>query len=541
MRFTLDAPPGFTMVGVPVPSPDGRRLVFAGRSTSGSTSLWVRAVDSTNSQPIPGTDGGSHPFWSPDGQSIGFSADNLLKRTPIAGGPVQRITELDPLTVGAAWSHDDVILFTPSNQAPLHRVAAGGGTPEPITTLNRERSENSHRWPQFLPDGRHFIYTARSGVPQNSAIYIASLDNPDSPTPLVTAQSAGVFVDPGYLLFVRDGTLLAQRFDVASRTLTGSAAAIAGNVAAFAASHDGTVLTYNPVAMRRLVWRDRTGAERAVIPARGRFSQVRVSPDETRAAVVIADDGGRDIWVVALADGRITRVTSHPGSDWFPAWSPDGSEIMFASDRNATYAIYAARASGGGDERHIFTNPRPNLLTPTDWSRDGKFVLIHSYPRQDISLLPLAPPGPPTPLVSSPFADWLASFSPDGRRVAYVSDESRQDEVYVRGRDDAARYRVSIDGGTQPRWRGDGRELFFIGSGDRLFAARVTAGTTTFQTDAPVALFEACPPAPGEEQAPFMYRYDVSADGSRTLWTCPESEALLPTVAIHAVAALPAR
>jgi Tol biopolymer transport system component len=542
VRFTLDAPPGYALVGVPVPSPDGRRLVFTGRSTAGQSSLWVRAVDSTTSQPIAGTDGASDPFWSPDGRFVGFSVDNALKRTAIDGGPVQRITELDPLTFGATWNRDDMIVFTPSNQAPLHRVAAGGGTSEPLTRLNGERRENSHRWPQFLPDGRHFIFTARSELPQNTAIYVASLDNPHSPTRLVTAQSAGVFVAPGYLLFRRDDTLLAQRFDVTSLALTGNATAIAGNVSVFAASNDGALLTFNPVALTRLVWHDRAGREREVIPVRGRFAQVRLSPDESRAAVVREGDGGRDIWVVALPGGGITRVTSHPASDWFPAWSPDGSEIIFASERNETYAFYISPAAGGGGERQVFTNQRPGLVAPTDWSRDGQFVVFHSYPRPDIGLLPFAAsgtPGTPAPLVSSQFTDWLATFSPDGRWIAYVSDESGQEEIYVRGRHDSARYRVSIDGGTQPRWRGDGRELFFIGSGDRLFAARVTAGTT-FQSAAPEPLFEACPEVPGQEGSPFMYRYDVSADGTRSLWTCPESETRA-TVAIHALSTLPVR
>jgi Tol biopolymer transport system component len=511
--------------------------VFAARSMSGESALWVRAIDSTISRRIDRTEGAIGPFWSPDGEFVGFSVDRVLKRTAVAGGPVQRITELDPLTLGATWNHDDVIVFTPSNQAPLHRVAAGGGAPEPLTRLNSGRRENSHRWPQFLPDGRHFIFTARSELPQNTAIYVASLDNPHSATRLVTTQSAGVFVAPGYLLYLRDDTLLAQRFDATSLALTGNATAIADNVAVFAASSDGSVLTYNPVAMRRLVWRDRTGAEREVVPGRGDFSQIRLSPDESRAAVVMADgDGGRDIWVLALADGGITRVTSHPAADWFPVWSPDGSEIVFASERNETYAFYVAPAGGGGDERQIFANPQPDFVAPTDWSRDGTLVLFHSYPRADIGLLPLDTPDTPQPLVSSRFTDWLASFSPDGRWIAYVSDESGRDEVYVRSRHDSARYRVSIDGGTQPRWRGDGRELFFIGSGDRLFAARVIA-RTTFHSDPPVALFDACPAVPGQERSPFMYRYDVSADGARTLWTCPESGTPAPTVAIHALPA----
>jgi Tol biopolymer transport system component len=536
VQFGLEPPEGHTLVGVPIPSPDGRRLLFAARSTSGESSLWVRAVAATTAQRVAGTERASNPFWSPDGQVVGFSVDKALKRTAIAGGPVQRITELNPITMGATWSRDDVIVFAPSNQVPLHRVAAGGGTPEPLTTLNRDRRENSHRWPQFLPDGRHFLFTARSELPQNTGIYVASLDNPGSPTLVVTAQSAAMFVQPGFLLFVRDNTLLAQRFDVTSLTLTGNATAIAGNVAAFSASADGTVLTHIPVAMARLAWFDRSGSQREVTPAQGRFSQVRLSPDQSRAAVIMAEpiSDGRDIWVVSLADGGITRVTSHPSADWFPAWSPDGSEIIFASDRNDTTTFYAAPSTGGGSERQVFRARTADFVTPTDWSRDGKFVLFHSYPRGDISILPLATPESPVPLVVSPFTDWVASFSPDGQWIAYVSDESGQHEVYIRAVDRPTRYRVSVGGGTQPRWRGDGRELFFIGAADKLFVATVNTDPT-FQVDTPRPLFQPCAVLPGQDRSPFMYRYDVAADGARTLWTCPENESRPPTVAVHAL------
>jgi Tol biopolymer transport system component len=542
IQFSLGAPDGYTVIGVPVPSPDGRQLLFVARSTSGDASLWLRSVDSTTARPIAGTGHASDPFWSPDGESVGFAVEGALKRTAIAGGPVQRITDLDPVTLGATWNGDDVILFAPSNQAPLHRVAAAGGTAEPLTALNTERRENSHRWPHFLPDGRHFLFTARSDLPQNTGIYVGSLDNPGAPTRLVAAQSPAVFVSPGFLLFIRDNTLLAQRFDAASLALTGGATAIAGNVAAFAASADGTVLAHVAPATTRLAWFDRAGSELEVIPAQGRFSQVRLSPDGSRAAVMMPDpaNGGRDIWVVTLADGGITRVTSHPSADWFPAWSPDGSEIVFASERTDTVTFYAAPSTGGGRERQVFKTRTAEFVGPTDWSLDGRFVLFHSYPRGDVSLLPLAPPLAPRPLVASPFTDWMASFSPDGRWIAYVSDESGQHEVYVRSVDRPQQHRVSVGGGIQPRWRRDGRELFFIGAADSLFAARVSAGAT-FHSQTPQPLFQPCPALPGQESSPFMYRYDVAGDGARSLWTCPEGSMRSPTVAINALPAVPRR
>jgi Tol biopolymer transport system component len=542
VQFTLEAPEGHAIIGVPVPSPDGRHLVFVAHSPSRESALWVRAVGATAAQRIAGTENASNPFWSPDGRFVGFSVDRVLKRTAIAGGPVQRITELDPVTLGATWNRDDVIVLAPTNQAPLHRVGAAGGAPEPLTTLNSERRENSHRWPQFLPDGRHFIFTARSDLPQHTAVYVASLDNPGAPIRLVAAQTAAAFVSPGLLLFVRDNTLLAQRFDIRTLALTGNATAIAGNVARFAASADGTVLTHIPVAMTHLAWFDRSGSERESIPARGRFTQVRLSPDESRAAVVTFDTAEveRDIWVVALSDGGITRVTSNPSADWFPAWSPDGSEIIFASERNDGSAFYVAPSTGGGSERRVFQARNADFVAPTDWSRDGRFVLFHSYPRADISVLPLATPEAPMPLIASPFTDWVASFSPDGRWVAYVSDETGQHEVYVGAVDQSRRYRVSVGGGIQPRWRRDGRELFFIGEAERLFAAPVTT-EASFHFEPPKPLFQACPGLPGQERSPFMYRYDVGRDGARSLWMCAEKETRSPTVAVHALAAFSRR
>jgi dipeptidyl aminopeptidase/acylaminoacyl peptidase len=347
-----------------------------------------------------------------------------------------------------------------------------------------------------------------------------------------------VFVSPDVLLFVRDSTLLAQRFDPASFALTGTATAIAGDVAAFAASADGTLLTHVSPTMTHLAWFDRAGAELEVIPARGRFSQVRLSPDGGRAAVMMPDpaSGGRDIWAVTLSDGGITRVTSHPAADWFPAWSPDGSEIVFASERHETITFYAAPSTGGGSERQVFKARPADFVAPTDWSHDGRFVLFHSYPRGDISVLPLATPEAPWRLVASPFTDWMASFSPDGRWIAYVSDESGQPEVYVKSVDRPQQYRVSVGGGIQPRWRRDGRELFFIGAADQLFAVSVRTGAG-LHADTPQPLFRACPMLPGQETSPFMYRYDVRGDGTRSLWTCPE-RARSPTVAVNALPAL---
>jgi Tol biopolymer transport system component len=539
VSFTLDPVEGQRLAGVAVPSPDGRQLAFVSRTLSGESALWVRRLDAPAPRRLAGTDNAESPFWSADSAFIAFRSDGVLKRVAAAGGPVQRVTDLDPLTMGAAWSRDGVIVFTPSNRAPLHRVSPAGDGRAPLTALNAERRENSHRWPHFLPDGRHFLYTARSDAPENTGIYVASLDDPGSPRLLLAVQSKAQYVAPGHLLYTREQTLFAQPFDLSTLTLSGEPVAVAGSVVAntsassaeFETTADGAVLTYLTAAPSRLVWFDRGGAEIGSVAARGDFGQLRLAPDGMRAAVVMPDpeNGNRDVWVIALATGAMNRVTAHPAMDWFPVWSPDSRELVFASDREATPAFYRTEADRGGTgDRLVFRPPADSTMYATDWSRDGQALLVHSYPRGDISLLPLAAGARPTPLVESPFTDWTGVFSPDGRWVAYVSDESGADEVYVKPIDGGSRHRVSVDRGTQPRWRHDGRELFFLGTGSTLLSATIEPGRTP-AFGAPRALFDGCPGG----DAPFMYRYDVTADGARSLWIC--ADRATTTVSVHAL------
>ena len=539
LQFTLASGDGRVIQGAPLPSPDGRQLVFIA-TTSGDSALWVRSLGSSAVRRLAGTDNAQNPFWSADGESIGFSADRVLRRIPFAGGPVQRITDLDPTALGATWNHDNVIVFTPSNKAPLYRVPASGGQGEPLTTLDAERRENSHRWPQFLPDGRHFLFTARSDLPDQTGIHVGSIDNPGVTKRLLSASSRAIYTSSGHLLYLKDQTLLVHPFDVRALALTGEPVAIAGEVVVeaaaargeFAASADGGVVTYVTIAPPRLVWFDRAGAEAGTVAARGAFAQIRLAPNQSQAAVVMPapENGNRDVWVIALASGALTRVTSHPASDWFPVWSPDGGELIFASDREATPTFYRASAAGGGNEQLVFRAASREGVFPTDWSRDGRALVFHSYPRGDVSLLPLAPPAVPIPQVQSPFTDWTAALSPDGRWMAYVSDESGSDEVYVKPILGAARYRVSTVGGVQPRWRGDGRELFFIGANGKLFSVAIGA-QNTFTAEAPKPLFDGCSNPGGA--VPFMYRYDVTADGNRSLWICDGRDSALATVVVN--------
>jgi eukaryotic-like serine/threonine-protein kinase len=525
VQFSLDPPVGHVLTTTHMPSPDGSQILMLARSTSGETSLWIRAIESAAVQRIPGTEGAVQPFWSPDGRSVGFSADGMLKRTTLTGAAVQQITSVDPVASGATWSQDDVIVFAPSNRTPLYQVSAGGSGRAALTALNAERRENSHRWPHFLPDGRRFLFTARSDLPEHTGIYVASLDSPGNPKWLMAAQSSAVFVPSGHLLFVRDSTLFAQPFDVASAELDGEPAAVAGNVlqepsaaqGMFAVSANGRVLSYSESGGNRLAWFDRSGKETPIASPRGEFTQVQLSPDGSRAALVMPDrqSGNRDIWLVTLADGGLTRLTSDPTNDWFPVWSPDGTEMIFASDRDGRPAFYRASTIGTRSEERVFLAASTGWIFPTDWSGDGRTLAFHSYPRGDVSLLPLSGHVAPTALVESPFTDWVAAFSPDRRWVAYVSDESGREQVYLKPVTASGKHRVSVNGGIQARWRADGAELFFLGPRNELMSVSVGRGPSV--AGPPVQLFEGCR---GSRRDTFNHLYDVAPDG-RSLWICP--------------------
>jgi eukaryotic-like serine/threonine-protein kinase len=546
VQFSVDAPIGHALADVPVPSPDGTRILVPARSSSGATSLWIRAIDSASLQRIPGTENAAQPFWSPDGESVGFSADGLLKRTTVTGEAVQHVTQLDPQLLGATWSRDDVIVFAPANRTALHRVSAGGTGRAPLTSLNADRRENSHRWPHFLPDGRRFLFTARSDLPEHTGIYVASLNSPGNPKWLMAAQSSAVYVPSGHLLFVRDSTLFAQQFDVETAELSGEAVAIAGNVlqnssgasAMFAVSSDGRVLSYSESQKNRLAWFERSGREMPIAGPRGEFAQIQLSPDGSRAAVVATDqqNGNRDIWLVTLADGGLTRLTSHPTNDWFPVWSPDGREMIFASDRDARGTFYRTSTIGTSGEERVFIAASTGGSYPTDWSDDGRGLAFHSYPRGDIFLLPLSGNVLPTRLVESPFTDWVAALSPDRRWVAYVSDETGIEEVYVKPMAHPGKYRVSVNGGVHPRWRRDSRELFFLGPRNELMTVVVGAGPS-FVSSPPVQLHEGCR---GTRRLTYEYVYDVAPDG-RSLWICPGDDGASAIATVNWASSLPRR
>jgi hypothetical protein len=488
-------------------SPNGRHLAFIVQGGAGMTSLWVRNLDAVGVRELPGTEGAAFPFWSPDNRSLGFFASNKLKKIDISGGPVQTLADVSAETRGGAWSPDGTILFGPGFTLPLYKVSAAGGTVEPATTLDGARGINSHRWPSFLPDGRHFLYFARSTQKDAEGIYVASLDSKEQRLLLATNLLAAYVPSTqgngtGRLLFMRERTLVSQPFDARKLQLSGEQAAVAENIltypgeggptayATFSVSANGH-LSYvtGDAAQDQMGWFDRAGNSLGQFGPLGHYYEPWPSPDGKRIAAGRADGGG-DIWLFDVARGTTTRFTFDPAADASPVWSPDGSRIAFASMRTGKFGIYQKQSSGAGNEE-LLLQMDYNAF-PTSWSPDGRFILYETEDarnRYDLYILPVSGDRKPFPYIKTEFNETHSQFSPDGRWVTYVSDESGRPEVYVQGFPSAGgKWQVSTGGGDQPQWRGDGKELFYMAPDKKLMSVSVTAGAS-FEYGAPVTLF----------------------------------------------------
>jgi Tol biopolymer transport system component len=484
VRFLIPAPNRTAFGGVAI-SPDGGRLAFIANDTSGQRRLWVRPLGSLNAQPLPETDGATIPFWSPDGRFIAYFADGKLKKVDAAGGPPQTIADARNI-LGGDWNRDGVIIFAPNSTDGLYRVSAAGGEVTPLTTLDKSR-ENSHRWPQFLPDGRHFLFWSRQV--EKSGMYVGSLDSKETKRVLDTDFNAK-YAPPGYLLFVRGSALMAQPFDAGKLELTGEALPVAEQVGLNTASHvvhftvsESGALVYDSggeTDSSQLAWYDRAGRKISTVGPPGNYYSIWLSPDEKRVAVERVEKGSGDIWLIDVAHNTPTRFTFDPGWDLAPVWSPDGSRIVFSSARNGPPDLYVKPASGGSNEELLLKTSLVKVAM--DWSSDGKFILykeINDKGKSDLWVLPLEGDRTPRPFLQDDFEKGGAKFSPDVKWVAYSSDESGQKQIYVRPfPGPGGEYQVSNSGGTSPRWRRDGKELFYLSLDGKLMAVEVKAGST---------------------------------------------------------------
>ncbi len=537
MRFTLAAPEHATYGDSLALSPDGRQLAFVVTGGSGDTTLWVRALDVVSAQELPGTEGGAFPFWSPDSRFIGFFAQGKLKKIEATGGPVQTLADASADPRGGAWSPDGTILFAPNILLPLFKVPAAGGVASPVTELDKTREQTSHRWPWFLPDGRHFIYFAVGNQKDAEGIYVGSLDTKEvkfllnSKLRAAYASSApGASGATGYLLFVRDRTLVAQSFDPSKLQLSGEPFTIAEGVlnyptgvgptayAAFSVSTNGHLSYLSGNApVTQLAWLDRTGKLLGPIAAPGIYREPWLSPDGKRIVAGSGDTAEQDLWLLDSARGTTTRFTFDPASDVSAVWSPDGSHIAFASNRGGKHELYQKISSGAGSDE-LLLHTEGNAY-PDDWSLDGRFILYEldggPKTKYDLWVLPLAGERKPFPFLQTEFTETHAQFSPDGRWVAYASDESGRAEVYVQSFPaSGGKWQVSTSGGDQPHWRRDGKELFYLAPDKRLMAGPVAAGAS-FEAGAPVALFPTR--VPRADLTGDRNHFAVTPDGQRFL------------------------
>jgi eukaryotic-like serine/threonine-protein kinase len=517
-------PPEKSTVYTLTVSPDGRRLAFIARDAAGKTLLWVRPLDSLAAQPLAGTDNAFYPFWSPDSRFIGFFAGAKLKKIEVTGGPPSTLCNA-PNGRGGAWNRDDTIVFAPDNRSGLSRVSAAGGEPSPVTTLDSSSQESSHRFPQFLPDGHHFLYFARSIQRENSAIYASSLDKPQAKR-IISTDTNAAYAPPGYLLFTREAALTAQTFDVASLTLTGAPFPVAEQVgrlrstseAYFSVSETG-VLVYksSDAGMTQLVWFDRSGQQLGATGPPGYYLFPTLSPDEKRVAISRDDAqaGNYDIWLLDLARGIPSRFTFDPASDVYPVWSPDGSRIVFGSGRDGAWNLYQKSSSGAGSEEAISKSSERTF--PSDWSSDGRFILYTQLSPTtvwDLWVMPLFGDRQPISFLQTKFNETNGVFSPDGKWIAYESDDSGSSQVWVQSFPAGSKWQVSSEGGSLPRFRRDGKELFYLAANGKLMAVEVKANTSGLEFSAPKPLFD----------THSTDRYAVTADGQRFLISTPIQE-----------------
>ena len=499
-------------------SPDGQRFVFLANDAEGKRLLWVRPLDSLTAQPLTGTEGAAAPFWSPDSLSIGYFANGKLYRVEASGGRPQTLCNVTD-DRGGAWSPGGVILF--AGLEGLNKVSAQGGSPVVATKISGR--EEAHHWPYFLPDGRHFVFLADASRSEDHHLRLGTLDSQDTQG-FLDAISRVVYAPPGYLLYVRQGALVAVSFDARSLKVTGQPVAIADHIASVGGNHefdfsasDQGVLTYqtsNPNS--QLIWFDRTGQELGPAGNPNSYGTLALSPDDHRVAVTLDDADGRaaDVWVLDLVRNNISRVTFDPAGDGGPVWSADGSKIIFSSNRSGPQNLFEKGSSGGGDDRELFRSDAEK--SATSCSPNGQYLLFNNFfPNNQggIWLLPLTGDRQPRALLESQsFVQTEGRFSPDGRFITYMSHESGRYEVYVRPfplTDD--KLQISSGGGAYPLWRGDGKELFHITPDGVLMSAELkTAGK--LESSIPKELFRT--------KIKYSARgatYGVSADGQRFL------------------------
>jgi eukaryotic-like serine/threonine-protein kinase len=555
LRYTIAVPENTNVLlrGFAI-SPDGRYVAVAAR-VNGKQQLWLRPLDAVQAQPMPGTDEAGFPFWSPDSRSIGFFdlAKGTLRKIAVSGGPAQALCDATGGGVGGSWNRDDLIVF--SSGGSIQRVSAFGGVPADVTATKGFAVS-----PVFLPDGRRFLYRFGAGSAEQNGVHLASLDGKEDRR--VLADNSTVIVAAGYLLFIRESTLMAQPFDAVSGQLMGEVALpvvegvslVANGNAPVTASETG-MLVYESSGRvagpnNQMSWYDRGGKLLGAVGAPGGVFEPAISPDEKSIAFRrfrAPLTGAGDLWLRDLTRGAEQRLTTDAFGKFAAFWSPKGDRLVFASARGGgiaqgsrIFSLYQRMIRGNGKDELLLAIGNSKL--PTQWSRDGRFIVYsENDPRTkwDIWALPMdgGAERKPVPVLHSEFNELFGQLSPDDQWMAYTSDKTGQREVYVApfpaGEGET---RISITGGEQPRWRGDGKELFFVGADGNMMAVAVKTGVPSgpgnrlaVEPAAPQPLFAVHLPIPGRSSA---FEYDVTADGKRFLIDAEVSESVPPLTAV---------
>ena len=497
-------------------SPDGRFLAFSALGPAPGSQLWLRPLDSITARQLPGTDGAYNAFWSPDSQWIAFFSGGKLKKISVEGGTPLVICN-GPAGRGGSWGPDGTILFVPGFGIPVYSVPATGGTPSPVTQLDKSLPELTHRWPVFLPDGKHFLFFSRGS---QNATYLGTLGSTERKL-ILKNDSNAIYVPPGYLLFVRNGDLMAQPFDTQRMELSGTALPIAENVPTegitqhglFSASNNGIVSTQPKFGkLLQPVWVDRSGKVLEVLGEPEMYVDIAVAPDGQKTAFVITDpqDGSWNTWILDLRGHQKTRLTFESSVGYYPVWSPDGNEIIFGTNRLGVAKIFSIPASGLGQAKLFL--PSDDSDIPSSWSRDGRYIAFLRNPigdqdKRSLWILPTFGDKKPYRLIESIGTVGEAVFSPDGKWLAYHSNETGHQEVYVVPFPEANRkIPVSSGGGSTPRWAPNGRELYYLGSDGTLMSASIQVAKDGLQVSNTQPLFKTS-----------RMLFDISPDGKRFL------------------------
>jgi Tol biopolymer transport system component len=537
MRFEIGTPANVISMDAPRISPDGGYIAFNASDTAGRTQVWVRAVDALDAKALPGTEGAGRPFWSPDSKHLAFFADGKLKKIDVAGGPAQKICDAASGSDGT-WSSEGVILFDGRGTDPIQRVSAAGGNPVAEVAPDPAHKIAQTGWPEFLPDGKHYLFMAFAPKTEDSVYRIGVLGSKESKV-LAPAQTLVTYAPPGYLLFVRDRTLVAQPFDLGALKTTGEPVPLAEKIgvdsiglARFSVSRDGILAYRTGEAGSRLVWVDRAGKELETVPDSGESRNPVLSASGDRVAFGQTDPRTSldHIWVRDLVRGSSSRLTFGDTNETASIWSPDGKQIAYRIDRRGPSDVVARAADGTGEEQVLLKGDA--LLIPSDWSRDGRDIAFTRFDKdtgQDLWVLPTSGDRKPIVVLRTPFNESNAAFSPDGRFIAYHSNESGRNEVYVRNfPGPGGKWQVSTAGGVEAHWSADGKEIMFRSPDQKVMAADVRTAGESFQAGVPKELFQ------GRFQpAVARNRFAPTPDGQRFLTVAPVGrDAMAPTTVV---------